>query len=63
MEREGNPPQPNERGWKDTILVKPGEKVKVIGIVTFDQEAMFMYHFHIVEHEDAGMMEQFEVKE
>lgn len=43
--------------------MKPGEKVKVIGIVTFDQEAMFMYHFHIVEHEDAGMMEQFEVKE
>ncbi|MEK3822190.1 multicopper oxidase domain-containing protein [Cytobacillus sp. FSL W8-0315] len=61
IDRDGNPPPPNERGWKDTILVYPGEKVRAIA--TFDHEGIFMYHCHILEHEDAGMMGQFEVKD
>ncbi|MBT2710975.1 multicopper oxidase domain-containing protein [Bacillus sp. ISL-47] len=61
LDRNGNPPPPNERGWKDTILVNPGEKVRAIA--TFDHEGVFMYHCHILEHEDAGMMGQFKVKE
>jgi len=55
----GNPPPANERGWKDTILVEPGEKVRAIA--TFDHKGLFMYHCHILEHEDAGMMGQFNV--
>ncbi|SES06970.1 multicopper oxidase family protein [Salipaludibacillus aurantiacus] len=60
LDRDGNPPPPNETGWKDTILVSPGEKVRVIA--TFEHPGVFMYHCHILEHEDAGMMGQFEVE-
>ncbi|WP_442600211.1 multicopper oxidase family protein [Neobacillus sp. D3-1R] len=60
MDRDGNPPPMNETGWKDTILIYPGEKVRVIA--TFDKKGIFMYHCHILEHEDAGMMGQFLVE-
>lgn len=60
LERNGEKPAENEQGWKDTVLLMPGEKVKIIA--TFKKEGVFMYHCHILEHEDAGMMGQFEVK-
>lgn len=60
LERNGYPPPANETGWKDTILVYPGEKVKAIA--TFKNPGLFMYHCHILEHEDAGMMGQFMVE-
>ncbi len=60
LDRDGNPPPANETGWKDTILVYPGEKVRVIA--TFTKPGVFMYHCHILEHEDSGMMGQFIVK-
>ncbi|MCF6337472.1 MAG: multicopper oxidase domain-containing protein [Gammaproteobacteria bacterium] len=49
-------------GWKDTVLVQSGETVRFIG--RFDPEVntgLYMYHCHILEHEDAGMMGTFEV--
>jgi blue copper oxidase len=49
-------------GWKDTVLVQPGESVQFIG--RFDpiiNIGMYMYHCHILEHEDAGMMGMFEI--
>lgn len=60
LDRNGNPPAPNEQGWKDTFLVYPGERLRVIA--SFDQKGVFMYHCHILEHEDAGMMGQFRVQ-
>ncbi|MFC4767680.1 multicopper oxidase family protein [Effusibacillus consociatus] len=60
LERNGKEPPKNERGWKDTILVQPGETVKAIA--TFKYKGIFMYHCHILEHEDSGMMGQFQVK-
>ncbi|MFC0302150.1 multicopper oxidase family protein [Virgibacillus soli] len=60
LDRDGNPPPANESGWKDTILIQPGEKVRLIA--TFTNKGIFMYHCHILEHEDAGMMGQYEVK-
>ena len=60
LERDGNPPPANESGWKDTFLVAPGENVRVIA--TFKHKGIFMYHCHILEHEDAGMMGQFSVE-
>ncbi|OGO17020.1 MAG: copper oxidase [Chloroflexi bacterium RBG_16_48_7] len=60
LSRDGRKPPLNEQGWKDTVLVNPNETVKVIS--TFDHKGLFMYHCHILEHEDAGMMGQFEVK-
>lgn len=63
IDRDGNAPLMNEAGLKDTVVVNPGEKVRVL--VRFDNytdpERPYMYHCHILEHEDAGMMGQFTV--
>ncbi|HHJ35125.1 MAG TPA: hypothetical protein ENJ87_05110 [Gammaproteobacteria bacterium] len=50
-------------GWKDTVLVQPGETVNFIG--RFDPAVNigdYMYHCHILEHEDAGMMGYFRIQ-
>lgn len=59
ISRDGKEPAPNERGLKDSVLVEPGERVKLL--VTFPEEGVYMYHCHILEHEDNGMMGQVEV--
>src|SRR5699024_1245510 len=45
LDRDGDPPPANETGWKDTVLVNPEEKVRVIA--TFKHPGKFMYHCHI----------------
>ncbi len=59
------PPNENERGWKDTVLLMPEETVRVIAKFDHyaDTQYPYMYHCHILEHEDAGMMGQFLVVE
>ncbi|MBC7885389.1 MAG: multicopper oxidase domain-containing protein [Saprospiraceae bacterium] len=53
--------QPWEKGWKDTILAFPGEKVKII--IRFpENKGKFVFHCHNLEHEDAGMMLNFEIQ-
>ena len=63
LSRNGRPPAAQEAGRKDTVLVDPGEVVRIL--VRFDNytdpERPYMYHCHILEHEDAGMMGQFTV--
>ncbi|MGX7264644.1 multicopper oxidase family protein [Enterococcus crotali] len=59
ISRNGQPPYANERGWKDTIGVNAQETVRIA--VKFDVPGIFMYHCHILEHEDTGMMAQIEV--
>ncbi len=63
LTRNGRAPAPHEAGLKDTVLVAPGERVQIL--VRFDHyadpDAPYMYHCHILEHEDAGMMGQFTV--
>lgn len=44
-----------DEGWKDTVLLMPGEQVKLLMKFT-DFTGTFMYHCHILEHEDMGMM-------
>ncbi|MBF4695521.1 multicopper oxidase family protein [Fusibacter ferrireducens] len=61
LSRNGALPPEGERGWKDTVFLKPGEKVEIL--VKFTLEGVFMYHCHNLEHEDAGMMGQFQVTE
>ncbi len=61
LERNGKKPALNERGWKDTVMVQTGEEVRVL--VKFKEKGLFMYHCHILEHEDLGMMGQFLVEE
>jgi len=48
-------------GWKDTVLVTPGECVRIIKPF-HDFKGLFMYHCHNLEHEDMGMMRQFSVE-
>ncbi len=52
-----------DMGWKDTVLVGPGETVRLVG--RFDpsvNQGNYMYHCHILEHEDNGMMGIFRVE-
>jgi len=49
-----------DTGWKDTVLVMPGEKVEIIKPFE-DFKGLFLYHCHNLEHEDLGMMRQFYV--
>ncbi len=50
-----------DEGWKDTVLVMPGERVKVL-LKFEDYEGLYLYHCHILEHEDQGMMRNYRVK-
>lgn len=50
-----------DSGWKDTVLVMPGEKVTILKPFN-DYKGVFMYHCHNLEHEDMGMMRDFLVK-
>ena len=52
---------PTDKGWKDTVLVMPKENVRII--VKFTTPGMFVYHCHILEHEDHAMMANFLVEE
>lgn len=50
-----------DEGWKDTVLVMPGETVRVL--VRFENyTGMYLYHCHNLEHEDAGMMRNYRVE-
>lgn len=63
LDRNGVPPPPEERGLKDTVRVLPGETVRVLCRFEHyrDPETPYMYHCHMLEHEDRGMMAQFVV--
>lgn len=63
LDRDGLPPPPEERGLKDTVRVHVAEVVRVIAHFDRfpDPETPYMYHCHILEHEDHGMMGQFVV--
>lgn len=60
VSRDGKAPPPEERGFKDTVYVDVGEEVAIK--VRFTHPGVFMYHCHILEHEDGGMMGQFRVQ-
>ena len=63
LDRNGRAPDAAEQGLKDTVVVYPGEAVRLL--LRFedytDPDLPYMYHCHILEHEDAGMMGQFTV--
>lgn len=43
-------------GYKDTVSIEPGSKAKIA--IKFPKKGLYMYHCHILEHEDSGMMGQ-----
>ena len=51
------PALPNELGRKDTVVSYPGEVTRVRA--TFDIPGLYVWHCHIVEHEDNEMMRPF----
>ncbi|WP_082708852.1 multicopper oxidase family protein [Thiobacillus denitrificans] len=76
LERIGSPPQVaatarfgqgrtvSDLGWKDTVLVWPGETVRVAIDFAHDfpGDQTYVFHCHNLEHEDGGMMINFRVK-
>jgi FtsP/CotA-like multicopper oxidase with cupredoxin domain len=50
-----------EEGWKDTVLLMPGERVR-LRVRFARHEGLFLYHCHNLEHEDMGMMRNFRVE-
>ena len=57
----GNPvtPEPAERGLKDTFIANPSEVSRIIA--TFDRAGLYLWHCHILEHEDNEMMRPYRV--
>ena len=54
------PPEPAERGPKDTVEATPGEVTRIR--VLFDKPGRYVWHCHILEHEDHDMMRTLRVR-
>lgn len=64
LDRNGNTPPLSEQGRKDVIMVKPLETVRFIAkFEDFASTVPYMYHCHMLIHEDGGMMGQFIVSD
>jgi FtsP/CotA-like multicopper oxidase with cupredoxin domain len=53
------PPESWETGFKDTVIAYPGQVTRVR--VKFDTPGQFVWHCHIVEHEDNEMMRPYRI--
>jgi len=60
------PPEPTERGYKDTVKANPGYLTRIRARYELpagvDAPQTYVYHCHIVEHEDNDMMRPFTVE-
>jgi FtsP/CotA-like multicopper oxidase with cupredoxin domain len=56
---------PEFRSWKDTLFLEPGKRYEVIARFAdyADPTTAYMFHCHVLRHEDEGMMGQFVVVE
>ncbi len=64
LSRNGKAPHLFEKGYKDVVIVHRHETVKILfptGPYS-NPNIPYMYHCHILEHEDGGMMGQFTVE-
>lgn len=61
LDMNGNPPPPHLAGRKDVITVEPFDTVRFITQFTnfADTSTPYMYHCHLLHHEDEGMMGSF----
>ncbi len=61
IQLEGNPiaREPTETGLKDTVIAYPGQVTRVKG--QFNTPGQFVWHCHIVEHEDNEMMRPYRI--
>lgn len=62
---DGGPPPPQLAGWKDTVYVEPTRRYELIARFAdyADPATPYMFHCHVLFHEDQGMMGQFAVVE
>jgi FtsP/CotA-like multicopper oxidase with cupredoxin domain len=60
LSRNGKPPPPWEDCLKETFFLYPGERIRVAGRFS-DYTGKFVIHCHMLDHEDHGLMSQFEV--
>ncbi|MPZ87154.1 MAG: multicopper oxidase domain-containing protein [Nitriliruptorales bacterium] len=60
---DGAEPPPHLVGWKDTVFVPPGTSARIVTRFRdyTDSHHPYMFHCHILAHEDGGMMGQFTV--
>jgi spore coat protein A, manganese oxidase len=56
---EPSPPEPWENGFKDTVIAYPGQVTRVRA--QFTTPGQFVWHCHIVEHEDNEMMRPYRI--
>src|SRR5690625_986444 len=65
LDVDGAAPPPHLEGWKDTVYLPPQVPVRVIMRFADHADATvpYMYHCHLLWHEDEGMMGQFVVVE
>ncbi|HYN30622.1 MAG TPA: multicopper oxidase domain-containing protein [Dermatophilaceae bacterium] len=54
------PPEPGEQGWKDTVVAYPEEVTRLA--VRFGEPGRFVWHCHVLEHEDNEMMRPLQVR-
>jgi spore coat protein A, manganese oxidase len=52
-------PEAGELGWKDTVIAYPGEVTRIR--MRFDSPGQFVWHCHILEHEDNEMMRPYRI--
>jgi FtsP/CotA-like multicopper oxidase with cupredoxin domain len=57
---DGEPQDPSDHGWKDTVVVPPGSELTILVKFT-DYTGRYVFHCHNLEHEDFAMMAEFEV--
>jgi FtsP/CotA-like multicopper oxidase with cupredoxin domain len=62
---DGQAPPPELRGWKDTLFLPPHVEFRIIARFAdyADPTTPYMFHCHMLFHEDRGMMGQFVVVE
>jgi len=59
LARNGKPPAPHEACLKDTFFMDPGEELLIAGRFS-DHLGKYVMHCHMLDHEDHGLMSQFE---
>jgi spore coat protein A, manganese oxidase len=57
---EAGPPEPNERGWKDTVKAHPETVTRII-VPFHGYLGRYVWHCHLLEHAANEMMRPFEV--
>lgn len=63
LKQRGSEPPEYASGWKDMVTIEGGASEVLVNFNhRADSRTPYMYHCHILEHEDCGMMGQFTVE-